>query len=250
MNSNTNGGMDEPTKVNARKKEKNYSREEDIFLCRAWMTTSGDPEDETDESSRTFWGRVKEKYASLIGSSYASRAGKSLPQRWSRIRTAVSKFCAIYQNFNDQNPNSCSEQDMIKMAMLTYKKEKNENFNFLHCWTELRNSFKWKHEGASKVRLRNVAEPSSIDEHFNLDDDDDCPMPADMPLEQSERQKLTKQCAGKDTDAVAISPYAEPSPLSAVSAQAFICSSGCVFLYLILCLFFETVSLLLLCLSI
>lgn len=110
---NVNIGKDEQTKVNARKKEKNYTQEEDIFLCRAWMTTPGDPDEDTDPSSRTFWERVKEKYTSLTGNSYAVRAGKSLPQRWSRIRAAVFKFCAIYKNISDQNPNCYSEQDMV-----------------------------------------------------------------------------------------------------------------------------------------
>lgn len=123
------------------------------------------------------------------------------------------------------------------MALLAYKKEQKENFNFRHCWTELRNSLKWNREGALKVRRRNITQQSLINEHFNLDDNDDCPQPADMPLEQSERKKHSKRRAGKDNDAVVISPYPEPSPISAVSMSAFVCSSGCVFFYpTLLCL--------------
>jgi hypothetical protein len=43
----------------------NFTAEEDVFLCRAYVNVSLDPAVGTDQSAETFWKKVKDKFTSL-----------------------------------------------------------------------------------------------------------------------------------------------------------------------------------------
>ena len=48
-----------------RKQQSNFSKEEDLFLSRAYVNVSQDPIKGNDRKAATFWGVVKDKFNAL-----------------------------------------------------------------------------------------------------------------------------------------------------------------------------------------
>lgn len=71
-------------------KGRNFSKEEDVQLCKSWLTISEDPITGTDQRASTFWESVVKDYSTY--QSHGDRTLCSLQSRWGVINRGVSKF--------------------------------------------------------------------------------------------------------------------------------------------------------------
>jgi hypothetical protein len=78
-------------KAPQRTKLANFTSEEDMRVCQAWLDVSCDPIVNTGEKRQGFWNPITKAYNSLRGS-MPERSTKSLMSRWDSIKTQCSTF--------------------------------------------------------------------------------------------------------------------------------------------------------------
>jgi hypothetical protein len=74
-----------------RTKLANFTSEEDMWVCHAWLVVSCDPIVNTGQKRQGFWNRITEAYNSRRGL-MPERSTKPLMSRWDSIKTQCSTF--------------------------------------------------------------------------------------------------------------------------------------------------------------
>jgi hypothetical protein len=80
-------------KANQRTKLVNFTADEDMRVCHAWLAISCDPIINTGQKRQGFWSRITEAYNSRRGT-LSERSTKSLMSRWDTIKTQCSTFAS------------------------------------------------------------------------------------------------------------------------------------------------------------
>ncbi|XP_038716831.1 glutathione S-transferase T3-like [Tripterygium wilfordii] len=181
----------------------NFSTQEDLALVSAWLNTSLDAIQGTDQKGTTFWKRVSSTYHSAIGSSFPYRTDRSLINRWSNVQSCVNKFMGFLAQIETSRPSGVNEQDKIEMAKVMYRDIQKTTFQFEHCWNILRHQPKWlSHiDRGSTKRRSSLTNSPNTPESINLSDE----MPPYHPTidlerpigQKAEKEKLRK---GKNKD--------------------------------------------------
>ena len=93
----------------------NFSEKEDELLISAWMNVSMDVAQGTNQSSSTYWGRIKDYYDEYKASNGITqdRPKKSLTTRWSCIQESVNKFCGALAQVEARNQSGYMVQDKV-----------------------------------------------------------------------------------------------------------------------------------------
>ncbi|XP_038719920.1 glutathione S-transferase T3-like [Tripterygium wilfordii] len=127
----------------------NFSIEEDKNIVLAWLNTSIDSVQGTDQKAKTFLQRIGATYNANKGPNHIERTDRSLSSRWGAIQLA------------------------IQMAKEMYHEMTNTHFVFDHCWNLLRNQPKWNlHIGQSSSKRKQPGGSSNkVHDTINLDDD-------------------------------------------------------------------------------
>ncbi|XP_038723999.1 glutathione S-transferase T3-like [Tripterygium wilfordii] len=89
----------------------NFSIEEDKNLVSAWLNTSIDAVQGTDQKAKTFWSRITTTYNATKGSNHKVCTDRSLSSRWAAIQLAVNKFCGFLTQVEDSRPSGTTEID-------------------------------------------------------------------------------------------------------------------------------------------
>ena len=99
-------------------RQRNFTEKEDCLLASAWLNVSVDAIHGTDQSSRTYWGRITEYYACYKEAGMIERNQKSLTSRWTVISHEVSKYCGWLQQVQRRNQSGCTEADKVCPILL------------------------------------------------------------------------------------------------------------------------------------
>lgn len=118
----------------------NWTDEEDVALCRAYMTVSEDRETGSSQSRRSLWESVAKEYDEITPDGSIVRPAKGLQSRYQSISRAATKFESLYQQVLKLQPSGMNEADMIERAQRNFRDEPDDHKDFKHipCWKVLR----------------------------------------------------------------------------------------------------------------
>ena len=128
-----------------RKRQNNFSKEEDLFICRAFVNISQDPIKGNDRKATTFWTAVQDKFNELYKEESEDydetldRTADALMHRFKRtIHKEMQDFNKAYKAVSDENKSGYTPQDIVDAALEQYKEEHGKAFRFQHCVETLR----------------------------------------------------------------------------------------------------------------
>lgn len=106
-------------KAPQRTKLANFTSEEDMRVCQAWLAVSCDPIVNTGQKRQGFWNRITEAYNSRRGS-MPERSTKSLMSRWDSIKTQCSTFAGYMMAVLRQNPSGMTDADKVSVCCIMH----------------------------------------------------------------------------------------------------------------------------------
>ena len=131
----------EPSAVgNVKVRSKNFTKDDQMTLCHAWLDVSEDPLVGTDQCSANFWAKVAAAFnrsMSESGNGDRYREPNSIQLHWRDIlQKSVNKLCGAYAKAKHVEKSGYTEQDYIDLAMKIYSDSmpKQQAFKHLHCW--------------------------------------------------------------------------------------------------------------------
>lgn len=135
-------------------KLRNFTKEEDLFLSRAYVRISLDPIRGNDQKSQDFWAHVFRTFVTLykaeaeVQEDMTDRTVDSVKTRFQRnIQKDVIEFCAICTT--ELMRSGESQEDFFGRMDLIFVQRKNKPFRFRHCLPVLREipKFDWENKG-------------------------------------------------------------------------------------------------------
>ncbi|KAG1684378.1 hypothetical protein DVH05_011407 [Phytophthora capsici] len=165
-----------------------WTKEEDVYLCKAYTNTSEDGATSTDQSSDLFWSRVHSAYQRLAGANSTQRKWGALQSRWAgSIRPDVALFASALASAKAERRSGWTDEEYIAEAeyRFTSKREqlnanalksfedgvskakrkprvRVETFRFMHCYDILRSSVRFMRE-AVPPRKRQRSSLSAVE---------------------------------------------------------------------------------------
>jgi hypothetical protein len=125
----------------------NWTKQEDVFLCIAFVNVSEDPVVGTGQKSKEFWSRVHKMFKELVKKRSSeleewvrntSREENSIQNRFKKlIAKNVLLFNPFYSQVKKAKPSGMQEDDIRAEAADQYLDFYNEQFKFMHCLDEL-----------------------------------------------------------------------------------------------------------------
>jgi hypothetical protein len=101
-------------KANQQTKLANFTADEDMRVCHAWLAVSCDPIINTGQKHQGFWSQIIEAYNSRRGT-LPERSTKSLMSRWDTIKTQCSAFAGYMMTVLRQNPSGLTDADKVHL---------------------------------------------------------------------------------------------------------------------------------------
>jgi hypothetical protein len=162
--------MENHSYASASKRQKNFSKAEDLTLCDAYLEITQDPITGVDQSRDCYWKRIN-AYFHANKTEDSDRTVGSLQHRWAYIQEHVNKFCACYAQIMSRNQSGMTQEDkvihmflhgMIRLcsnhcctnayvsmqlahALVKYSNDEgNKAFGLMHCFNKLEDAEKWK----------------------------------------------------------------------------------------------------------
>jgi hypothetical protein len=115
---------------------KNFTPEEDLFLCKAYVNATDNSIKGTDQKGDDFWDSVVDAFKPLLkpGSDRA-RDPKLRSSLWNRFKRKIQKDCILYNGIRKtlRVQSGESDEDFVKRAKEEFERRNNRPFNFLHC---------------------------------------------------------------------------------------------------------------------
>jgi hypothetical protein len=125
----------------------NWTKQEDVFLCIAFVNVSEDPVVGTGQKSKEFWSRVNKMFKELVKKRSSeleewvrntNREETSMQNRFKKlIAKNVLLFNPYYSKVKKAKPSGMQEDDIRAEAAEQYLDFYNEQFKFMHCLDEL-----------------------------------------------------------------------------------------------------------------
>jgi len=122
------------------KRPPNFSNDEDLFICKAFVNVSTDPTVGTAQKGKDFWDKVQAKFREIqaeeaevevVGN---TRTPHAIMNRWQRhIMPSMNKYNKYYKEHKDLNHSGWKEEDYIKAAAETYLDMMGQPFKWTHC---------------------------------------------------------------------------------------------------------------------
>ena len=94
------------------KRTKNFSRPEDELLVSAWLNTSIDPIQGTNQTRGAYWKRIHEYFHSNK-EFQSDRSENSLFHRWKAIQDGVNKFCGCISRIESRRQSGVTIEDKV-----------------------------------------------------------------------------------------------------------------------------------------
>lgn len=126
-------------------KGRNFTREDDIYLAKAYINATCDSANGAHQSGTVFWKKVHVAYGNLWDDSgcdvYVERDAESLQNRFQkRLQGPTMKFNAIYLNLKKKNISGKTEEDLITDSHHIYKAQEEKTFTHEHFWRTIRDA--------------------------------------------------------------------------------------------------------------
>lgn len=157
------------SKSSASKRQKNFSKAEDLTLCDAYLEITQDPIIGVDQSRDCYWKRIND-YFHANKTEDSDRTQGSLQHRWAVIQEQVNKFCACYAQVLNRNQSGMTRDNKVtpmlcmvcvmficvrtnayvplqlSNALVKYANDDkgNKSFGLMHCFNKLEDTEKWK----------------------------------------------------------------------------------------------------------
>ncbi|CAH9119060.1 unnamed protein product [Cuscuta europaea] len=123
---------------------KNWSKDEDVALTRAWLYISVDADVGNNQKIANMWNRIFQVWRENMGTYDESRTTNALQSRWSKIVHAVNKFHALYERLQRHPKSGTSQEDMRRESMRMYEDiNHGQCFKYEHCWEIMKTNPKW-----------------------------------------------------------------------------------------------------------
>ncbi|GKB25022.1 reverse transcriptase domain-containing protein [Tanacetum coccineum] len=117
--------------------------EEEVALCKDWVSASEDSIEGNGKKASGFWTEVTEYFHKEMGKQ--KRSYDSVNCKWkNRIRPKVSQFCEIYNSVKDRHQSGSCDNIVYQEAKLEYRTIYNAPFVLTDCWKILKDHSKWK----------------------------------------------------------------------------------------------------------
>ena len=175
-----------PTKKEKGKgtKLRNFTKEEDLFLSKAYVRVSLDPIRGNDQKSQDFWAHVFRIFVAVYRAEaevqeddMSDRNADSIKSRFQRnIQKDVIEFCAICRT--NEMKSGESQEDYLGRMDKIFDQKKNKPFRFRHCLPVLSEipKFDWETKDNSNIDevaddfLNTNSEEIVIDDAFTTPD--------------------------------------------------------------------------------
>jgi hypothetical protein len=212
---------------NAIKRQKNFSKAEDLTLCDAYLEITQDPIIGVDQSRDCYWKRIN-AYFHANKTEDSDRTQSSLQHRWDFIKEHVSKFCACYAQVINRNQsgmtrdnkvthmlcmvhmfasscvmlivcctNACVSMQLAQ-ALVKYANDDkaHKSFGLMHCFTKLEDTEKWKSRTQlKKQKTSSMDTPGSCASVF----EDEATSPSKRPI-GNKRAKVAAKRANSSSN--------------------------------------------------
>ena len=99
-------------KASASKRQKNFSKAEDLTLVDAYLEITQDPIIGVDQSRDCYWKRI-DAYFHANKSEDHGRTQGSLQHRWAIIQEQVNRFCACYSQVQNRNQSGMTRENKV-----------------------------------------------------------------------------------------------------------------------------------------
>ncbi|XP_038709091.1 uncharacterized protein LOC120003981 [Tripterygium wilfordii] len=187
-------------------RKNNFTPDEDILLCSAYINTSKDAIERNNQQSSTFWGRVC-KYMEDNGGTLGGRSAASVESRWSEINKHCGKFIGYLSKIEMLKQSGQTEQGRCNEALELYTSEMDKPFHYHHCWEVLKDDPKWQ-ASLSSTKQRNNNEASvDISDAVDLGDDSEPSSNQERPLERKASKEMLKKKKGEEVGEGSISTF-------------------------------------------
>ena len=116
-------------KIEALSTNKNFTAEEDEFICRAYVSATTDPVKGASQKGASFWKTVHEKFYLLYDDEAALQVPVNTRWKWESVRDRfqktlakdITKFNEFYKATKEKNPSGMTEANIIEAAMESYR---------------------------------------------------------------------------------------------------------------------------------
>ena len=127
-----------PSSESKSKRPKNFTEDEDAFICRAFVNVSENPILGNDQKSTTFWSAVQRKYSELaeeeFGEDFVARDADAILNRFRRhIQKDMFTFNTHYKTCKSNKQSGKVDEDYIKDALDLYLEFEGKAFRFPKC---------------------------------------------------------------------------------------------------------------------
>lgn len=176
---------------NAIKRQKNFSKAEDLTLCDAYLAITQDPIIGVDQSRDCYWKRIH-AYFHANKTEDSDRTQGSLQHRWDFIKEHVSKFCACYAQVIARNQSGMTRDNKLAQALVKYANDDkaHKSFGLMHCFTKLEDTEKWKcRTQLKKQKTSSMDTPGSCASVF----EDEATSPSKRPIGNNRAKEATKR---------------------------------------------------------
>ena len=124
-----------------KQKLRNFSKTEDVLLCKAFVNVSTNPVSGTGQKAKHFWGSIKDVFDALyISENVQETDGKvyrdqdALMNRFKRhIQKKVNVFNKYFKIVKQEGPSGTPYTEYIRLAMEKYLEEEGRPFLFEDC---------------------------------------------------------------------------------------------------------------------
>jgi hypothetical protein len=135
-----------PSALNA-KRSKNFSEEEDVLICKAYVRVSEDPVKGANQKSDVFWKAVYSNYNELKLSQeeeIPERNSQAIKNRFQRhIQKHANLYNGYYKQLKDKNPSGWKEDDYLCNTVIKFNEEEGRQFQFTNCMPILQKLLKF-----------------------------------------------------------------------------------------------------------
>jgi hypothetical protein len=87
-----------------------WSAEEIVLLCKAWLDTSQDPIRSVDQKKTTFYGRIHQHRLEHLSPGMDARTEVAVPGKWKKLQPEVTKFEGIFAKLKSRERSGWNEE--------------------------------------------------------------------------------------------------------------------------------------------
>lgn len=135
-----------PLTTSKSRKGKNFVPDEEIQLCRSFLSVSQNLVPENGQKNQAFWERVQNHYNQNRPGGVAERPARSLESKWGVIKHDVGMFLGHYEDAVKTCKSGATLEDILQKALELYKTKhpKNSAFVYIHCWLFSKDLPRWE----------------------------------------------------------------------------------------------------------